>query len=70
MNRVISIISCFCKVLHVKLNNYLKFCNCGNNLRNHLKSTKTAAGWLGNRIMCPSGATFLSADCCLSELAL
>ena len=27
-------------------------------------------GWLGIRIMCPSGATCLSADCCFSELAL
>ena len=27
-------------------------------------------GWLGIRIMCLSGATCLSADCCFSELAL
>jgi len=27
-------------------------------------------GWLGIRIMCPSGAICLSADCCFSELAL
>ena len=27
-------------------------------------------GWLGIRIMCPSGATHLPADCCFSELAL
>ena len=27
-------------------------------------------GWHGIRIMCPSGATCLSADCCYSELAL
>jgi len=27
-------------------------------------------GWLGIRIMCHSGATCLSADCCFSELAL
>ena len=27
-------------------------------------------GWLGIRIMCPSGATCLSADCCVRELAL
>jgi len=25
--------------------------------------------WLRIRIMCPSGATCLSADCCFSELA-
>ena len=33
-----------------------------------LLSAKT--GWLGIRIMCPSGATCLSVDCCFSELAL
>jgi hypothetical protein len=40
-------------------------------------STKHAAlrrkrntGWLEIRIICPSGATCLSADCCYSELAL
>ena len=27
-------------------------------------------GWLGIRIMCPSGATFLSVDCRFSKLAL
>ena len=27
-------------------------------------------GWLGIKIMCPSGATCLSADCYFSELAL
>ena len=27
-------------------------------------------GWLGIRIICPSGETCLPADCCLSELAL
>ena len=35
--------------------------------------TKHAAlrtGWLGIRIMCSSGATCLSADCCFSEQAL
>jgi hypothetical protein len=32
------------------------------------ESAKTA--WLGNRIMCPSGATCLPTDCCFSELAL
>ena len=31
---------------------------------------RTKTGWLGIRIMCPSGATYLSADCCFSELAL
>jgi hypothetical protein len=28
------------------------------------------AGWLGIRIMCPSGATYLTAGCCFNELAL
>ena len=27
-------------------------------------------GWIGIRIRCPHGATYLSADCCFSELAL
>ena len=27
-------------------------------------------GWLGIRMMCSSGATCLSVDCCFSELAL
>ena len=27
-------------------------------------------GWLGIRIMCPNGVTFLPTDCCFSELAL
>ena len=31
---------------------------------------KRKTGWLGIKIMCPSGATCLSADCCFSELAL
>ena len=31
---------------------------------------KSKTGWLGIRIMCPSGATCLSAECCFSELAL
>ena len=26
--------------------------------------------WIGSKIMCPSGATCLSMDCCFSELAL
>jgi hypothetical protein len=31
---------------------------------------KSKDGWLGIRIMCPSGATCLPVDCCFSELAL
>ena len=31
---------------------------------------KSKDGWLGMRIMCPNGVTFLPADCCFSELAL
>jgi len=34
------------------------------------KGVRAKTGWLGIRIMCPSGATYLSADCCFSELAL
>ena len=31
---------------------------------------KAKSVWLGIGIMCPSGATYLSADSCFSELAL
>ena len=31
---------------------------------------RAKTGWLGIRIMCPSGATCLPADCWFSELAL
>jgi hypothetical protein len=31
---------------------------------------RAKTGWLGIRIMCPSGATRLPTDCCFSELAL
>ena len=34
------------------------------------KTSKFKTGWLGIRILCPSGPTCLSADCCFSELAL
>ena len=34
------------------------------------KHTALRTGWLGIRIMCPSGATCLPEDCCFSELAL
>ena len=31
---------------------------------------KSKTGWLRIRILCLTGATYLSADCCFSELAL
>ena len=31
---------------------------------------RTKTSWLGIRILCPSGASCLSADCCFSELAI
>ena len=31
---------------------------------------RAKTGWLGIRIMCPSVATCLSADCCISELGI
>jgi len=31
---------------------------------------RAKTGWLGIRIMCLSGATCLSADCCFSEIVL
>ena len=35
-----------------------------------LKRERAKTGWLRIGIMCPSGATCLSVDCCFSELAL
>ena len=32
------------------------------------KDVRAKTGWLGIRIMCSSGATCLTADCCFSEL--
>ena len=34
------------------------------------RKTRVLTDWLGIRILCPSGATCLPADCCCSELAL
>jgi hypothetical protein len=34
------------------------------------KGVRAKTSWLGFRIMCPCGATCLSADCCFSGLAL
>ncbi len=31
---------------------------------------RAKTGWLGIRVMCPSGTTCLSAECCFRELAL
>jgi hypothetical protein len=31
---------------------------------------RTKINWLGIRIMCPSGAIYLSEDCCVCELAI
>jgi len=39
-------------------------------LSTHHYGEGTKTGWLGIGIMCPSGTTCLSADCCFSELAL
>ena len=36
----------------------------------HHLGERAKNGWLGIKIMCPSGATCLPADCCFSELAL
>ena len=33
-------------------------------------SLRATTGWLEIRIMCPSGGTCLSTDCCFSEVAL
>ena len=39
-------------------------------LSTHHLGERAKTGWLGFRIMCLSGVTRLSADCCISELAL
>ena len=35
-----------------------------------LEGVRAKTGWVGIRIMCPSGATCQPADCCFSGLAL
>ena len=37
-------------------------------LSTHHKGERAKTGWNGIRIMCPSGATCLPADCCFGEL--
>jgi len=39
-------------------------------LSTHKKGEGAKTGWLGIKIMCPSGAMCISAHCCFSELAL
>ena len=34
------------------------------------EGVRAKTGWLGIRIMCPSGVTCLHTECCFSELAL
>jgi hypothetical protein len=46
-----------------------KYCGISMLLRAVLRR-KGKTGWLGIRIMLQSGATCLSTDCCVSELAL
>jgi hypothetical protein len=37
---------------------------------NHAGVSQAKIGWLGFRIMCPSGVTCLPVDCCFSEPVL
>ena len=39
-------------------------------LRMQHEGVRVKTGWLGIRIMCPNGATYLPTDCCFSQLAL
>ena len=39
-------------------------------LSTNINGERTKTGWLGIRILCPSGATCLPENCCFSELAL
>ena len=41
-----------------------------NNLKYSSRKVIDMLGWLGIKIMCPSGPTCISADCCFSEVAL
>ena len=43
---------------------------CCFQLRTQHLGERAKTGWLGIRIICPSGATCLPADCCFCELAL
>jgi hypothetical protein len=43
---------------------------CRRKTDSNLLKKRAKTGWLGLRIMCPSGATCLPADCCFSEVAL
>jgi hypothetical protein len=48
----------------------VKFIFVGSLLSMQHSGHRAMTGWLGIRIMCPSGVTCLSVECCFSELAL
>jgi hypothetical protein len=53
--------------MHVKLEFKNKMYN--QNIKQRA-GERAKTGWLGIRIVCPTGATYLTANCCFSELAL
>jgi hypothetical protein len=48
----------------------IKFVFVASPLSTQHSGDRAKTGWLGIRIMCPSGTTCLSADCCFNKLAL
>jgi hypothetical protein len=48
---------------------YFKIGICYFSAKHTALRERAKTGWLGIRIMCPSGATCLHAVCCFSELA-
>jgi hypothetical protein len=53
-----------------KTKDYIKFVFVASPLSTQHYGERAKTGWLGIRIVCPTGATYLPADCCFSELAL
>ena len=48
----------------------MKLIYVGSSLSTQHYGERAKTGWLGIRIMCPSGTICLPADCCFSELTL
>jgi len=48
----------------------IKLVSVASTLSTQYSGERADSGWLGIGIMCASGATCISADCCFTELAL
>ena len=64
-----SVVDCGCEPRSGQSKDY-KLVIVTSPLSTQYKGETAKTGWLGIRIMCPSGATCLPADCCFSKLAL